>query len=272
MVASTNSPGATIEANGTTLYYEIRGSGPSVLFISGATGDAGHFESVAETLADEFTVITYDRRGNSRSPRPEGWTATTAEEQADDAAALARALGKAPAAVFGTSSGGVIGLALVINHPEVVRGAILHEPALLSVLPNAGELMAGAQAVIEPAIQAGGPRAGVEAFLKSLPRVDPATLPPAVRERMLNNGETFFGPELGRIEAYHPDDATFAAIRVPVQVMMGDQSPEFLIETSRWLAVRLGVEPKILPGGHAPYFDRPKEMAGTIRPMLLQAS
>jgi pimeloyl-ACP methyl ester carboxylesterase len=61
----------------------------------GATGDAGHFERLAELLADEFTVITYDRRGNGRSPRPPGWDATSAEEQADDAAALLEALGLA---------------------------------------------------------------------------------------------------------------------------------------------------------------------------------
>ncbi|GAB3318536.1 hypothetical protein GCM10027451_37520 [Geodermatophilus aquaeductus] len=53
----------TIDVNGTTLYYERRGEGPSVLFIAGATGDAGHFRGVAEALADEFTVVTFDRRG-----------------------------------------------------------------------------------------------------------------------------------------------------------------------------------------------------------------
>ncbi|HEV8599394.1 MAG TPA: hypothetical protein VGQ69_08555, partial [Gemmatimonadales bacterium] len=60
-------------ANGTDLYYELRGSGSPLLLISGATGDAGHFERVASLLAGEFAVVTYDRRGNSRSPRPEGW-------------------------------------------------------------------------------------------------------------------------------------------------------------------------------------------------------
>ena len=33
----------SISANGATLYYELRGAGPSLLFISGATGDAGHW-------------------------------------------------------------------------------------------------------------------------------------------------------------------------------------------------------------------------------------
>ena len=77
-----------IEVNGTALYYERRGDGPAILLVSGATGDAGHWTEVAEVLSSTYTVVTYDRRGNSRSPRPPGWTATTIDEQADDAEAL----------------------------------------------------------------------------------------------------------------------------------------------------------------------------------------
>src|SRR5918994_6542557 len=114
-----------LEVNGAKLYHEVQGSGPSVLFISGATGDAGHFERVAELLADEFTVVTYDRRANSRSPRPVGWESTSTEEQSDDAAALIEASGLAPAAIFGTSGAAIISLDLVIRHPDLLRGAIL---------------------------------------------------------------------------------------------------------------------------------------------------
>jgi len=95
----------TVAVNGAQLYHEVRGDGPPVLLIMGATGVGGHFEQVARLLADEFTVVTYDRRGNEHSPRPDGWTATSPEEQADDAAALLDALGLSPAAVFGTSIG-----------------------------------------------------------------------------------------------------------------------------------------------------------------------
>jgi hypothetical protein len=44
----------SIAANGTTLYYELRGGGPPLLFISGATGDAGHWTEVADALAGEY--------------------------------------------------------------------------------------------------------------------------------------------------------------------------------------------------------------------------
>jgi alpha-beta hydrolase superfamily lysophospholipase len=70
-----------------------------VLLISGGMGDAGQWAPVAPTLAEEFTVVTYDWRGFSRSPRPDGWTATSVAELADDAAALLRDCDLAPAAV-----------------------------------------------------------------------------------------------------------------------------------------------------------------------------
>src|SRR5512141_1144992 len=76
-----------VSVNGAELYHEVRGSGPPVLLIMGATGDGGHFDALADVLADEFTVISYDRRGNGRSVAPAGWETTSPEEQADDAAA-----------------------------------------------------------------------------------------------------------------------------------------------------------------------------------------
>ena len=77
-----------VDVNGTTLYYERRGDGPAVVLVSGATGDAGHWTMVAEVLSSTYTVVTYDRRGNSRSPPRSAWMATTIDEQADDARAL----------------------------------------------------------------------------------------------------------------------------------------------------------------------------------------
>jgi pimeloyl-ACP methyl ester carboxylesterase len=83
-------------ANGAQLSYELRGAGIPLLLIMGASGCGGVFDRFADVLAEECTVVTYDRRGNGRSPRPSSWDTTSAEEQADDAAALLDALGLAP--------------------------------------------------------------------------------------------------------------------------------------------------------------------------------
>jgi len=58
----------TLKVPGATLYYETRGSGPVLLLIAGGGTDAGVFEAVAHVLAHDYTVVTYDSRGNSRSP------------------------------------------------------------------------------------------------------------------------------------------------------------------------------------------------------------
>jgi pimeloyl-ACP methyl ester carboxylesterase len=139
-----------IKANGAELYCETRGHGPAVLFISGATGDAGHFAEPAERLADKFTVITYDRRGNSRSPRPAGWTRTSIREQAADADALVRTLGVAPVAAFGTSGGGDVGIELMLRYPATLRGIVIHEPALIAPLMSAEEAQRSLAPLIEP--------------------------------------------------------------------------------------------------------------------------
>ena len=146
---------SVVEANGTELYYEVRGNGSPVLFISGATGDAGHFAHVADALADDFRVITYDRRGNSRSPRPKGWTQTGITEQADDAAALLEALAVSSAVVFGTSGGGTILMDLIRRHSGVLKGALVHEPVLMSGSPSAAEVGALLQGMIKEAANDG---------------------------------------------------------------------------------------------------------------------
>lgn len=176
-----------IEVNGTKIYYETRGSGPSVIFVSGATGDAGHFTQVAELRAEEFTVITYDRRGNSRSPRPEGWTQTSTDEQGDDAAGLIVNLDLASAVLVGTSGGAIIGLNVILRHEDLLRGAILHEPSLMSILERPDEAMAVLEPVVEQGIAQGGPRGALEAFLDfaagdALKQIDETTLERITRE------------------------------------------------------------------------------------------
>ena len=258
-----------VAANGTELFCERRGSGPAVLFISGATGDAGHFSQVADLLADEFTLVTYDRRGNSRSPRPAGWTATSTEEQADDAAALLRALGLAPAMVYGNSGGAIIATCLLLRHPDVVRGAILHEPPLLSVLSDPESVMATIQRRVEAGMSRGGPHGAAEAFVRfAAGDAVFEHLDPDLRERMLNNGEILFGAEFGAFESYRPEEAALAAAQVPVHVLAGAETAPFFREAANWLAERLGTPLRESPGAHTPQFEWPDALAEMIRPLL----
>jgi pimeloyl-ACP methyl ester carboxylesterase len=250
----------------TDLYHEVRGDGLPVVFISGATGDAGHFTGTAERLADEFTVVSYDRRGNSRSPAHGPFSIAA---QADDAAELIEALGIAPAVVFGTSGGGNILLELMCRRADVVRGAIVHEPALLALLPEDDPATADFAPVIE--LAATDPRAATEAFGRAM--IDDATfdgLEPEARERMLGNGANLFGNELDAFMSHLPDEAKLAAASVPAELLFSQGSLDLFTRTEivAWLESSLGVQRRFVSGHHAPYLNQPEVFAEELRPLF----
>lgn len=121
----------THEADNISWYCELRGNGPTIVLIPSGEGDCGSFEKVANSLADEFTVLTFDMPGFSRSSEPPDFGAVTAKMLGDQVAALIASLKYTPATFYGCSSGGQTVLSLVADHPDIVRNAIVHEAALM---------------------------------------------------------------------------------------------------------------------------------------------
>ena len=263
----------SVNVNGAELYHDVRGTGPPVLLIMGATGDGGHFDAFADVLADEFTVVTYDRRGNGRSPVPAGWQTTSVEEQADDAAALLEALGTGPAAIFGTSAGGNFALCLLVRHPGWVRGAILHEPGLYALVDDFDVVRAPVRALVREAMRGGGPPAAVERFWGYVAgEAGWNRLDPALRERLRATAGTLFGVELGTYELYMPDDQTLTSLAAPVRLLVSEDSLPFLAEIAGRFGQRLGVEVTTTRGGHDAYHEYPEELAAAVRPFLGEVS
>lgn len=263
-----------VRANGTDLYHEVRGSGPALLFISGMTGDAGHNAKVADLLADEFTVVTYDRRGNSRSPRPHGWASTSMDEQAHDAAGLLVALGLAPAAICGSSGGAIILLNLLRRRPEVVRSAFIHEPPIARVLPHGRDLIAGLLAMVDQGFAEGGPTLATERFFRAAAG-DQAfeSIEPGLRARMLGNGEVGLRIEVDAFLAFDPTTVPRPE-RIPFVAAAGIENRDpkvfnhYMWETTEWLATRWGTELVASPGAHVPYFTHPGEFAEQLRLLM----
>lgn len=261
----------SVSVNGTELYYEIRGTGP-VLLIMGSTGDGGHFDAFADVLADEFMVVSYDRRGNGRSPAPPGWQTTSPQEQADDAAGLLTALGTGPVAVFGTSSGGNFALCLLVRHPGWVRGAVLHDPGLYALVDDFDAVRAPVRALVQEAMAAGGPPAAVERFWCYVAGEDGwDRLAPALRQRLRVAAGTLFEVELGTYELYLPGDEALAAIS-PVFLLVSENGLPFWAEIAVRFGQRLGVDVATTPGTHAAYHEHPRELADIVRPFLREVS
>lgn len=141
-----------------TLFCRREGSGPLLLLIHGVACDSEFFRQASAILSEKFTVISYDRRGYSRSVPAEGETDFSVWAHADDAAEIIRAelerelaekqqgiLSEKEEAgtqnkvnesqndgvfVAGCSAGGAVTAALATKYPELVRQVFLHEPLM----------------------------------------------------------------------------------------------------------------------------------------------
>ena len=259
-----------IETGTVELYHELRGSGAPLLLITGGTGDAGEWSGVAPVLAERLTVITYDRRGMSRSPLA-GSPPTSMPEQAADAAGLLRTLVREPAIVVGHSGGASIACCLVARDPELVRHAVLYEPPLLAIVPDGEAVVAGFGATIDQAMAEGGPRRALEQFMRANAGDDVvddllASMPAAELDRILGNGQRLFERELAMFAAFVPDRDAMRASGVPLTVVVGAENRDtWYGDAARWLADGTGASLVELPGGHAGIVTHPDAFIELVR-------
>jgi 3-oxoadipate enol-lactonase len=106
------------------VYYELAGSGPRLLFISGTGGDLRRRPSVFERpIASHFEILSYDQRGLGQTTKPE--RDYTMAEYAEDAVGLLDALGWDRSHVMGVSFGGMVAQEIAIRYPRRVDRVVL---------------------------------------------------------------------------------------------------------------------------------------------------
>jgi len=129
MTGTAQSEVARLPVPGARLHYKIRGNGPLLLLLQGGDGDADGTDALTDHLTSRYTVLSYDRRGLSRSPASDPAAAIDIATHSEDASRLLAALTSDPALVPGTSIGAVPGLDLISRHPGQVRLLVAHEPS-----------------------------------------------------------------------------------------------------------------------------------------------
>ena len=157
----------TVEGAGVPLHVVRQGDpgARAVLLVHDMATTHVALDAEADALSPFADVVRYDRRGYGGSGAPLVYTGTTPEEQGEDAAALLRALGLGPVVVAGVGFGALVALDLLHRRAELVRGAVLCDPALAGFVPAATEVLAKEHGRVQEAVFAGGPAAGVEAWL-----------------------------------------------------------------------------------------------------------
>ncbi|MUL46722.1 alpha/beta hydrolase [Mycobacterium sp. CBMA293] len=261
---------------GATLHYEVRGRGP-VLAVIGSPMTASEFAPVADALAADYTVVTYDPRGLGASPIDDPAQDSTPELRADDVVAILDDLGAGPADVFGSSGGAVTGLALAAKYPDRLRTLVAHEPPVLELLPAPEvERQRAASRDIVATFHRDGPGAAMAKFMANagFTQADgavptPPGPPPSPEEmaRQLAGLTRFFQHELLCTTTYLPDIEALKTARVVVGI--GADSEHLITHgTSMALCRQLGVEPVIFPGDHGGFIGAPEEFAAALRAAL----
>jgi pimeloyl-ACP methyl ester carboxylesterase len=247
---------ATLAVPGAEIYYEIRGSGPLLLLIHGGMGDTRVFDQIAPTLAEHYTVLAYDRRGNSRSRLTGDPEDLDVAEQADDVRRLLDQFCSQPALVFGSSGGGTVGLELAIRFPEHVDTLVTHEPTVFQLGPDAEQVQAGYEAVYDTYLDQ-GPLAAMRQFLTvGNPDVDSSEVSSWEPEddHLAQNMEFLLAHEMLPFIRYEPDIDALRSGPVTVLPAAGaDTGTNSVSVATAALADMLGTEVALFPGDHTGY-------------------
>ena len=260
----------TVVADGADIYFERRGRGPGLLLIAGGGGDAGSYSEIADSLADDHTVLTYDRRGNSRSRLRTDPAKLRVEEQSADALAVLEHNEISSASVFGSSSGAVIGLDLAARSPHAVELLVAHEPPVVSVLDDAEQWLAFFEGLADRIVEEQGVDPALMKFMSSVGRAENEPRPAELMQRLAVNWDFFARYEMRPVVEFVPDLEALRESEVPLVFAGGHESRSYYYcRAGEALAARLGVDFVEFPGHHMAYLDDAESFVPILRQILL---
>ena len=261
----------SLRVNGATLFYRVRGSGPLLLILPGGHGDADSADALGNELVDRYTVITYDRRGLSRSKIDAPDESLTLELHTEDAHHLIAALTNQPAFVFGSSISALIGLDLVARYPEQVGVLVAHEPPAWEFLPDAERIRAmRLQEEAEEVFRSEGAEAGFKKFVE-LAAVDyndrePDVALPSPTPQTSANMSFFFTHDSPAVREYRLDLKALHAARTRIVLAVGQSGAGSVPhDAAEALAAKLDLKVTVFPGGHTGWMLRPKGFGAKLK-------
>ena len=243
---------AECTAGGVQLHYDERGTGDPILCIHGAGSSTQLWATAVEELSELGRVIAYDRRGCSRSERPQPYERTSVSEHADDAASLLDELDAGPAVIIGRSYGGTVALDMAIHHPDMVRGfAVLEGDAPRELAPATAAWIDAVERRLREVADRDGVGTVGEALIDEIlgEGVWPQ-LPEPMRQVLTENGPAILA-ELGGEWWLDADAEALAGVEQPVLLVgAADSRPELREPTEALAKAMPAARLVVVEGGH----------------------
>jgi pimeloyl-ACP methyl ester carboxylesterase len=279
----------TVDTPTAKLHVERTGQGPAIVLIPGGGGDAAMYTAMIDELARKHTVIAYDRRGNSRSSLKPGAGASLPDQAADVVAILDHAslddAGLGQAFVFGSSAGALVTLSLLTSYADRVAAAVVHEPPVIQVLPDAAERTAYFDDLHRITEREGALSAMMKFATSTMDRptrffdsrlgrtVGAAAVGLATRlapknemNRLFGNADQLMRAEMPDFTRYQPDREALRNAKTRWAFGVGALSEgRYYSRPARQLSTELGVPCLEFPGGHLGYQGEAAEFARRLQ-------
>ncbi|MES2822797.1 MAG: alpha/beta hydrolase [Pseudomonadota bacterium] len=223
--------------DGTVLAYDVIGSGPALIYITGATCFRLFMPIVQDvkTFAKEFTVYNYDRRGRGDSGDRLPYAP---EREVEDIAAMITAAGGS-AWLYGHSSGAVLALEAALQLGNKINGIALYDAPYACDEKEKAEYNYLSRRVHE-LLHAGENAKALNCFLKGIgmPKFFVWFMPlmPGWKTMKALAPTLAYDIELTRDL---PPVARISKINLPVYIIIGEKSPDSMRSVAQQLTQAL---------------------------------
>jgi 3-oxoadipate enol-lactonase len=241
--------------------YDVQGSGPVVVLLSGSNLDRRMWAYETAWLAKTHTVVRYDLRAHGQSD-----TATAPFSHLDDLIGLLDELTIATATLIGLSAGSTIALDAALEIPDRVERIVLAGPAPSGYVPKAPLPFA---ADLIAALKAADYKKVSEVLLATSVFAAPPAAQPLVRQMVTENDRMWIIPRQLMKAPPQPALPRLESVRAPTLVLIGERD-EFQREPAELLAARIpGARIVRVPGGgHLLNLTSPKEFQSAVSAFL----
>jgi len=267
----------TDKINGVNIYYELMGSGTNALvLVHGSWGDHHNWDMVTGEFSKTFTVLTYDRRGHSKSECPSGQGSV--EDDVADLIAIIEHLNLSPAHIVGNSYGAGIVLKAAAKRRDIFKSMVVHEPPLFGLLTDNPKAQSALRIVHErmkvvlDLIATGDLEKATEEFMEKI-AMGPGSwekLPEGVRTRFINNALTWYD-EMQDPQSLQINLGALSIFKKPTLLSDGSASPPFFprviekINNTLPHARRITIE----EAGHVPHMSHPDKYVELVTKFCL---
>lgn len=265
----------TIRINDLELFREVTGRGEPLVLVHGSWVDHSNWMLVAPSFAENYQVVTYDRRGHSQSQTKLGQGQVA--DDVNDLAGIIEGLQAGPVHVVGNSFGASIALMLATERPELFQSLSAHEPPLIGLLAGNPAMEPILTATSErlgslvKQLSSGDIRGGTTRFVDEV-ALGPGgweSLPEEAKQVFLANALTWVD-EMNEPGAYGLDLRALGRFPAPVLLSIGTTSAPFFAPIAETIAGKLPNVKRLtfLGAGHVPHLTHPHEYVAAVTSFL----